>query len=219
MAPATRTRPGVPPTQPDTDSATPALAAPASTPPVRLISAEDDTSDKTIAKALGEELRRTREKLGWSRAQLVERLPSGIGDRTLLAYEHGTRQLNVIRLIELSECLEVAATDVLSLALQRAHLHLQHLVLQIDLSAMLDDKNNKFRPMHQWARNRLNETPGGIAEVSPKALRELAAFIGYTREELAKYLATFTPETAFVAATASARHQTPDRPVHHDVDR
>jgi hypothetical protein len=33
----------------------------------------------------------------------VKRLLSKIGDRTLLAYEHGLRQLTMLRLLELSQ--------------------------------------------------------------------------------------------------------------------
>src|SRR5262245_33503720 len=114
---------------------------------------QEDVSEKTISRAIGEELRRAREATGWSRGQLVAQLPSGIGDRTLLSYEHGTRHLTVIRLIELCLVLGVAAPTLLNQALQRARIRLQNLVLQIDLKHLLNDRNEKFRPMHQWARN------------------------------------------------------------------
>jgi hypothetical protein len=44
-----------------------------------------EPSDEVISKAIGEELRRAREVRGWSRVQVVELMPSGIGDRTLAA--------------------------------------------------------------------------------------------------------------------------------------
>ena len=84
-----------------------------------------DLTERAISRALGEELRRTREACGWSRAQLVGMLPSGIGDRTLLSYEHGTRHLTVLRLIELCSALGVAADAVVAHALQRARIHLE----------------------------------------------------------------------------------------------
>jgi len=68
---------------------------------VLLADAQDEVPEKAISRALGEELRREREALGWSRAQLVARLPSGIGDRTLLSYEHGTRHSTALWLIEI----------------------------------------------------------------------------------------------------------------------
>lgn len=155
---------------------------------------QGEVAEKTISRAIGEELRRAREALGWSRGHLVSLLPSGIGDRTLLSYEHGTRHLTVLRLVELSRALGVAAPTLLNQALQRARIHLQNLVLLIDLKHLLNDRNEKFRPMHQWARNKLNEHPEGVVEVSPASVRELAAFVGCTYSELATYLSRFLPE-------------------------
>jgi transcriptional regulator with XRE-family HTH domain len=162
---------------------------------------QGDVTEKTISRAIGEELRRAREATGWSRGQLVSRLPSGIGERTLLSYEHGTRHLTVLRFIELSRALGVAAPTLLNQALQRARIHLQNLVMQIDLRHLLIDRNEKFRPMHQWARNKLNENPDGVVELPPSSVRELAAFVGCSYHELATYLARFIPETITDAGT------------------
>jgi transcriptional regulator with XRE-family HTH domain len=155
---------------------------------------QDEDREKTISRTIGEELRRTREAKGWSRAQLVNNLPCGIGERTLLSYEHGTRHLTVLRFIELSRELGIPAPTLLNQALQRCQIHLQNLVLQIDLRHLLNDQSGRFRPMHQWARNKLNETPDGVAELPPSSVRELANFVGCTYQELATYLARFIPE-------------------------
>lgn len=156
---------------------------------------QDEVTAGAIARALGDELRRAREAEGCSRAEFVTRLPSGIGDRTLLAYEHGLRMLTVLRLLELCNALGVAAPTLLSLALQRANLFLANLVLRIDLRALLDSQNEKFRPMVQWARNKLNRHPDGIAELAPDSVIELADFIGCLHHDLALYLAKFAPES------------------------
>ena len=158
------------------------------------VDAQGEPSDTAIAQAIGEELRNARTAVGWSRLQLVSRLPSGIGDRTLLSYEHGTRHLTVLRLIELCHTLEVAAPTLLNKAMQRAQIHLQNLVLQVDLRFLLNDRNEHFRPMHQWARNKLNENPGRVVELPPSSVRELATFVGCTYHELAAYLARFLPD-------------------------
>ena len=155
-----------------------------------------EESDKIITRAIGEELRRVRETIGWSRNEFVARLPSGIGDRTLLAYEHGLRQLTVTRLVELCHALGVGAPSLLGLALQRAQVYLQNLVLQIDLHLLLDDTTDRFRPMLQWARARLKQEPGGVIEVTPSAVRELAAFVGCSHDDLTNYLSRFAPESA-----------------------
>lgn len=160
----------------------------------QVVEAPSDASEKVIRRAIGEELRRAREALGWSRGHLVSRLPSGIGDRTLLSYEHGTRHLTVLRLIEICRALGVAAPVLLNQALQQARIHLQNLVLLVDVRFLLNDRNEKFRPMHQWARNKLNENPGGVVELPPSSVRELATFVGCGYQELAEYLARFLPE-------------------------
>jgi len=163
--------------------------------------ASDDEVARAVARAVGDELRRAREAKGWSRAQFVTRLPSGIGDRTLLAYEHGLRHLTLIRLLELCEALDAVAADVVSRALQRARLFLENLVLSIDLRALLSSGNFKFRPMVQWARNKLNKHPDGIVELAPAGVIELADFIGCSHHELAAYLARFAPETDSASST------------------
>jgi hypothetical protein len=157
---------------------------------------------KAISRALGEELRRAREALGLSRQKFVLGLPSGIGERTLLAYEHGLRALTVARFLELCEHLHLDATTVFGLALQKAKLYLNNLTLQVDLTKVIHARSTKFRPLVPWARNRLRDTPDGIAHLTPSAVHELAAFLGHTRDDLANYLATLHPEPAPVAEAA-----------------
>ena len=160
----------------------------------RLVAGADALSDRAISCAIGEELRRTREARGWSRAQVVEQLPSGIGDRTLLSYEHGTRQLTAVRLIELCQVLEVDPPTLVRQALQRARSSLANLTMHVNLHWLINDRNDVYRPMVQWARNSLNEHPGGVVEVEPAVVRHLALFVGCDYHDLANYLARFAPE-------------------------
>lgn len=148
-----------------------------------------------ITRAVGQELRRAREARGLSRLQFVARLPSGIGDRTLLSYEHGTRQLTLLRLAEISWALDADAPTMFARGLQRARLLVEDLTLAVDLRTLLDDERVKFRPLAQWARNTLNSHPNGIVEVEPVAVKHLAAFIGCTSAVLAKHLAQFAPDS------------------------
>lgn len=160
----------------------------------RLVRIQNTVFEKPIRKALGAELRHAREAKGWSRAQFVARLPSGIGERTLLSYEHGTRAFTVPRLIELSAGFGVGAPLLLGRALQQTHIYMDILPLRVDLRALLDDKGSAFRSMAQWARNKFNECPEGIVEVAPVVVRELATFIGCAHLDLANYLARFIPD-------------------------
>jgi transcriptional regulator with XRE-family HTH domain len=154
----------------------------------------DAVLEKAIGRAVGEELRRVREAKDWSRGDLVKRLPSGIGARTILSYEHGTRHLALLRFVEVCRAMEVDPSHVLSLALQRAKIHLDRLVLWVDLKALVTDKTTKFVSMIIWAHNKLIEHPGGIVEIAPDGVRELATMISATHEDLAGYLAGFTPD-------------------------
>lgn len=159
----------------------------------QLVEIRGELSDKVFSRALGEELRREREALGWSRVHTVGQLPSGIGDRTLLSYEHGTRHLTALRLVELCYALRVDAPTVLRRALQRAHIHIEHMQLKVDLRALLKDESPTYRPLVQWAKNKLNEHPDGIAEITPEVVKNLALFMGCTNAQLANYLARFLP--------------------------
>lgn len=74
-------------------------------------------------KALGDELRAIRERLDLTRLQAValmlQRTGVEIGDRTLLTYEHGIRNVTVARLVELSETYGVPVTLILTDTLRR----------------------------------------------------------------------------------------------------
>jgi hypothetical protein len=153
-----------------------------------------EPSERVVCRALGDELRRTREEKGLTRREVVERLPSGICDRTLLSYEHGTRHVTTIRWIELSRAIGIDPALLMTRGLQRARLYMRDRCLTIDLRALLRDGSPNFRPIVQWARNTLNEHPGGTAEVEPAVVRNLALFMGCTHAELARYLARFLPD-------------------------
>jgi hypothetical protein len=148
----------------------------------------------TVSKAVGGELRRAREAQGWSRLQFVEQLPSGIGDRTLLSYEHGVRQLLLVRFAELSWALDIDPPTMFARGLQRARVRVENLTLHVDLRALLRDQRVTFQPLKQWARNMLNEHPDGVTQVEPVVVRNLASFIGCHHRNMADHLARFTPE-------------------------
>lgn len=176
---------------------------------------------KAFARAVGEELRRVREERGWSRARFVELLPSRIGERTLLSYERGLRQLTALRLVELCQVLGVEAPTLLAQALQRARLHLENIPLRLDLNALLQASRDggRFRPMAQWARNSLNDHPDGIVTVGSAVVRNLALFVGCDHDDLANYLARFIPDAlrsrVAKGAFAATGHGHYDGETHH----
>lgn len=150
--------------------------------------------DDSITVGVGEELRCLREARHWSRLRLVEKLPSRITERSLLAYEHGARQLTLLRLAELSWALDVAAPTVFARGLQRARLLIKNATLAVDLNTLLADERVAFRPLEQWAKNTLNDHPNGIVEVEPAVAKNLARSIGCTPNELTDHLLRFTPD-------------------------
>ena len=152
-----------------------------------------EVSEKFVSRAVGEELRRTREAGGWSRERLVTRLPSGIGIRTLLSYEHGTRHLTLLRFVELCWALGASAPEVLGMGLQRARILLDSVAVRVDLWALLADDTAEFRPVRVWAHNKLIECPAGVVEVIPAAVTELAVMMGCPGRKLGDYLARFAP--------------------------
>lgn len=159
----------------------------------RLMDAAQDVTDKAFARLLGQEIRRARESRGWTRLQLVDQLPSGIGDRTLLSYEHGIRQLSVVRFVEISRALGVAASDLLARALEKAR-DLRAFSLRVNLRAVQRDQQDGFEAIRRWARNRMKTDPSTEVLLAPPTIREMAVALDYSHAALAAYLAEFTSE-------------------------
>lgn len=160
---------------------------------VEALNTEHKETAEAIARGIGDELRHRRRLKGFSREKFVELLPSGIGSRTLLAYENGLRQITALRLVELSAGLEVGAPFILGQGLQRARVTLQDIPLRVDLHQLLETMNAKVRPLHQWAKNRLKDSDNGVIEVMPAGVRELAASVGFEHEDVAGQLAKCIP--------------------------
>jgi transcriptional regulator with XRE-family HTH domain len=148
-------------------------------------------TDALFTQALGVELRHAREDKGWSRAELVAKLPSRIGERTLLSYEHGTRQMNLVRMHEICQALAITTPDLLRRAEERALRLLRDVPLRVDLHQLLTDKD-EFR-LHRWANNALAESADGIAEITPSAVEDIAVLLGIPPRELTAFLCRFSP--------------------------
>lgn len=78
--------------------------------------------------------------------------------------------------------------------MQRARIYLDSLAVRVDVQALLADRDAQFWMLTTWAHNKLIEYPGGVVELAPSAVREIATMIGFPHEELAAYFARFTPE-------------------------
>lgn len=157
------------------------------------MNAAQDDSDRAFARILGQEIRRVREERGWTRADLVKQLPSGIGDRALLSYEHGTRALTIARFLEICRALGVAAAEVLDNSLEKAR-DLRAFSLRVDLRAVLRDQRAEFEAVRLWARRRLEGNPNAEVQLAPVTVREMAALLGFSHATLAGYLIEFTAD-------------------------
>lgn len=153
-----------------------------------------DQDDAAVARAIGQEIRRARESVGWTRAELVARMPSEIHVQTLATYERGVRQCTVGRLVEICRTMGMSAPEVLTWALQRGEIDLQTLGLHIDLNAVVNDKRAELLALRRWARSRLSEDPEtGIAHLEWPVVQEMAKVFSFPQSEFVNYLIGFTP--------------------------
>ncbi|MFL6119252.1 helix-turn-helix domain-containing protein [Actinophytocola sp.] len=153
-----------------------------------------DVRDEVVARALGEELRRARESIGWTRDELAGRMTTEIQPRTIASYEQGARYCTVVRLAEICRTLRISAPELLGMALQRAEIDLNTISLQVDLHALTRDDSDELRPLRAWADRRLALNPESrVAVLKVEVVQEMAILFDYTRSQLVRYLTKFTP--------------------------
>ncbi|MGX7829643.1 helix-turn-helix domain-containing protein [Actinokineospora sp. 24-640] len=104
------------------------------------------TSAAEVARAVGQEIRRARSALGWTRADLVERMDSDMHVQTIASYEQGTRHCTVARLVEISRALGTVAPELFAFALQRAEIDLDRTGVRVDLHAITGDHRAELAP-------------------------------------------------------------------------
>lgn len=108
-------------------------------------------------RVLGDELRRLRKQRAWTRKDLNDRLQSDISLQTLATYELGTRQISVIRLVELCIALGELPHDLLARVHERVFAGEESGKLRIDLRAVVRDTQPELLPLRRWALGRLND--------------------------------------------------------------
>lgn len=162
--------------------------------PTEFMAQDPDAIDTATRKAIGEELRRTRDTIGWTRAELAARLPFSIHIQTLAGYERGAVQCSTSRFTVLCDTMGVSAPDVLAWAMQRAGIGLPTTGMQVDLHAVITDKTAERLPLRRWARKRLKNDQGtGIGRLTWPVVQEMATLFGIDRNEFVRALVLFTP--------------------------
>ena len=162
-----------------------------------------DATEQAIVRAVGEELRRARTSVGWSRPELVKRLKKRVPVNTYACYEQGIRPCSIPRLIEICQALGVSALELLGLAFQRLELEMEESMVRIDLRKVVDDDRDELRQLRRWARNRMKEDALTADPHEPAVVRlrwdivkEMGTFCGLSPTWLRRYIRDFTPEYA-----------------------
>jgi transcriptional regulator with XRE-family HTH domain len=143
-----------------------------------------------LLRVLGSELRDVRRQRGWARADLRARLGSQIALQTLATYELGTRNIAVVRLVELCAALGVSAPDLLERTLQRTtDLPAIH-ELRLDLHRLATSRDYRLGPVRRWARACLTDRadPAASVGLSRLAIAHLADVCGLGPAELVRML-------------------------------
>ncbi|WP_436499601.1 helix-turn-helix domain-containing protein [Actinokineospora sp. HUAS TT18] len=116
---------------------------------IRRAAAED-----ARAARLGAQLRAAREVRGWSRPEMVARLPCAITFQTLASYESGYRHFTVTRLLDLCEVLDVSAVDLIEKITGRRG------EVVVSRRALAGSTWPSLTPLRRWASASLTRDPG-----------------------------------------------------------
>nr|WP_192783037.1 helix-turn-helix domain-containing protein [Amycolatopsis lexingtonensis] len=140
-------------------------------------------------KILGDELRKLRRQRGWTRKHLREQLRFDISLQTLSTYEHGTRRMSVLRLIELSLALGERPQDLIARVHQRATRDPLTVDLTVDLSALAALPEPHLAPLRSWATQLLHQPdPPTHVRLNPDAVGRMAQLCGVPPADLLTFL-------------------------------
>jgi transcriptional regulator with XRE-family HTH domain len=139
-----------------------------------------DTDLTAYPAALGRQLRRRRAARGWTRKDLLSRLPGDLSVQTLATYELGTRGISVLRLVEICAALGTTAHELL--ASIECSIHPGHTDrIDVDLRTLARDTRPELVPAQRWAASRLStlvDGEPGVATLERPAVEQLARLCG-----------------------------------------
>ncbi|WP_410595562.1 helix-turn-helix domain-containing protein [Amycolatopsis sp. lyj-23] len=146
-------------------------------------------------RILGDEIRRTRRRPGWTREELRARMGGTLSLQTLATYELGTRHCSLIRFVEICMALGEPPSDVLARTHRRVTPDPADGLL-VHLNAIVRDAPPTLEPLRRWAQNRLacSGIPSGEEEIlSGAALEHLARLCGMSVTEVIATVNDFAP--------------------------
>jgi transcriptional regulator with XRE-family HTH domain len=138
-------------------------------------------------RVLGDELRKARRRRGWRRRDLRERLDMEISLQALATYELGTRAITVVRLLEITEVLEVALPDLLDRTLRRIEDIRSGAI--VDLVVLARSRRAELAPLRQWAQARLAHArmrESTLVRLDRVGIESLAELCGVAPAELVR---------------------------------
>jgi transcriptional regulator with XRE-family HTH domain len=141
----------------------------------------------TYQRVLGDEIRRLRKQRSWTRKDLNERLQSEISLQTLATYELGTRQVSVIRFVEICLALDELPQELLARVHERVFTDIPVGRIRIDLRKVVRDRQPELLPFRRWAAGRLAAVPApqnGEVHLDITALERMAELCGMETVDL-----------------------------------
>lgn len=136
-------------------------------------------------RVLGDEIRRLRKRRGWTRKDLNDRLQSEISLQTLATYELGTRQLSVVRFVEICVALDELPHELMARVHARVFIETPGNSVQLDLSHLAAEDDPALWPVRRWAADKLRADPRvTTVTVDRAALAFLATLCGVERGDL-----------------------------------
>lgn len=133
-------------------------------------------------RILGDEIRRRRQAVGWTRLQLLDHLPVDISLQTLATYELGTRRLAADRLDEIARALGTHAHLILADVDERAYIKPGG--YRINLGDLANTRRLDLSPARRWAAIQAELVGGTELELTTHALDALAGLCNLDRASL-----------------------------------
>ncbi|MET9260507.1 XRE family transcriptional regulator [Amycolatopsis sp. NPDC004079] len=127
---------------------------------------------------LGDELRKLRERRGWTLLDLRSRVCGEVSEQTLGCYELALRRFYVVRLVDLCVAMDESPPDLLS----RVHARLTAEGtggVRVRLLPLAEARDRQLAPAARWAGAGLRQgSPPAVVRLGPAALRLLAERCG-----------------------------------------
>jgi transcriptional regulator with XRE-family HTH domain len=141
---------------------------------------------------LGEELLALRNKRGWTREELRNRLPYERTAQSLAAHEQGTRRLSVVRFAQFCEVMDERPEDLLARVHERLVIGRPDQIV-IDLEKVSASTDPDLAPLRVWARDKLLAAPTGSrtshrVPIDIRTVESIALLCGLSSTELAEHI-------------------------------